>query len=124
MIPGNKDGFAIAVVVNKAPGGFRLSTEAARLFCERKGIPLHFWPDDHIRSEGYNHYVGDNGETIDEVYGRSDADLIAVVRELGYERAGAPGATLRIVTLVCEIEIEDRDGFETARLSAWERAES
>lgn len=107
----DKDGLTVLVAVNQAHSGFRLSTEAARLICERKGIPLHFYPEDSL-GEGYNHYVGPNGESIEQVYGRRDPDLIAVIRELGPERAGIRGTALRIISLRIEIEIADDNGYD------------
>lgn len=107
----DKDGLTVFVAVNQAHGGFRLSTEAARLICERKGIPLHFYPEEYTLQEGYNYYVGEH-QTIDDVYGRRDPDLIAVIRELGPERAGIRGTALRIVPVRIEIEVAGETGYE------------
>jgi hypothetical protein len=115
VIDQDKDGFTILVAAHKVHGGFRLSTEAARLICERKGIALHFYPDDYGLKEGYNHFIGED-EQIERVYGRLDPDLVAVIQELGTERASAPGSIVSVQRVRVEVEIVDHDGRETVNV--------
>lgn len=107
------------VVINRCFGGFSLSDQAFEKLLERKGIAF-----DRVENEsklmGNTYYTagnaGDEQHYISEYdyYGnRADADLIAVIEEMGAEANGW-AAELVIVQIPDDVEwhIDDYDGCE------------
>lgn len=128
------------VVVNRCYGGFGLSDKAVEMVMERKGLGCFRYKQtkykyrdgiaEYTRYETLDngvlsHYLTvDLGEKVNKLpnenywyYGnleRDDADLIAVVEELG-EEADGRFARLKVIDIPDDIEwvIDDYDGFET-----------
>lgn len=129
------------VVVNRCYGGFGLSDKACEMVMNRKGLGCFRYKqtkskyrdgvDEYTRYETFDkpdifgHYqTEDLGEKVSKLpnetywyYGnleRDDADLIAVVEELGKEANGRH-AELEVVEIPDDInwEIDDYDGVET-----------
>lgn len=129
------------VVVNRCYGGFGLSDKAIEMVMNRKGLECYRYKqtkfktrdgvEEYTRCEtldksvvfGYYQTV-DLGEKVSKLpnetywyYGRlerDDADLIAVVEELG-EKANGIFAELKVVEIPDDVnwEIDDYDGIET-----------
>lgn len=105
------------VALNRAPGGFRLTTMAARELAKRKGLPFV----DLTAEMGHDHYAfGKNYETFDQVCTRDDPDLIAIIEEYG-EQASV-GGTVKVMIVTLEMDIEDKNGFESVHAWGNERA--
>jgi len=102
--------FKSLVVLNRCPGRFGLSRDAAFRLAEIKGVRL--------REEDGFLYVGDTYDRIEETVRRDDVDLLTVVAQMG-EAAGASGTNLRIMEVYVSIDIESRDGYETANVSGY-----
>lgn len=129
------------VVVNRCYGGFGLSDKACEMVMKRKGLECFKYRqtkydfmhgvNEYTRCEKYdgddifrNYLTVDLGEKVDELpneicwhYGnlnRDDADLIAVVEELG-EEANKQFSKLEVVEIPDGVnwEIDDHDGIET-----------
>lgn len=129
------------VVVNRCYGGFGLSDKACEMVMKRKGLDCFRYKQtkynfqdgvkEYTRYEKFNndelfvHYqTVDLGEKVDKLpnetywyYGnldRDDADLIAVVEELGKEANGR-FSSLEVVEIPDGVnwEIDDYDGMET-----------
>lgn len=129
------------VVVNRCYGGFGLSDKAIEMVMKRKGLGCFRYKqtkykyrdgaDEYTRcetfgnSDMFTHYqTEDLGEKVGKLpnetywyYGRlerDDADLIAVVEELG-EEANGRLAKLEVVDIPDDVnwEIDDYDGIET-----------
>lgn len=129
------------VVVNKCYGGFGLSDKAIEMVMKRKGLECFRYKqtkygykngvNEYTKCETFDdsdmftHYqTKDLGEKVDKLpnetywyYGnleRDDADLIAVVEELG-EEANGRFSRLKIMDIPDDIEweIDDYDGIET-----------
>lgn len=129
------------IAINKCYGGFDLSFEAQKLYCERKGIGFHPYKQtkykfkdgkneytyikDLKEDEGSvyisNTYIGNTCETIPNdkywYYGnieRNDKDLIDVIETLG-DRANGRFGNIKIVDIPDDVtwEINDYDGIET-----------
>lgn len=128
------------VVVNKCFGGFGLSPKASEMVMKRKGLGCFRYrqtkfkfsdgKEEYTRcnediGHGLIHYMTkDLGEKTSKLpnecywyYGnlaRTDADLIAIVEELG-EKANGDFASLKIIDIPDDIEweIDDYDGIET-----------
>lgn len=129
------------VVVNRCYGGFGLSDKAIEMVMKRKGLACFRYKqtkykykdgaDEYTRCETFGnsdiftHYqTEDLGEKVGNLpnetywyYGRlerDDADLIAVVEELG-EEANGRFAELEVVDIPDGVnwEIDDYDGIET-----------
>lgn len=106
------------IVINRDYGGFGLSDEAFEKLLKRKGIAfekiqgdkydiVHYYARGHANEE--EHYLSPY-----EFYGdRADADLIAVVEEMG-EKAQGKYASLRIVEIPDDVkwQVEEYDGME------------
>lgn len=129
------------IVVNRCYGGFGLSDKACEMVMKRKGLNCFRYKQtkyefrdgvteytrcDAFNNDGiFNYYqTEDLGEKIDKLpnetfwyYGnleRDDADLIAVVEELGDEANGR-FAKLEVVEIPDDVkwEIDSYDGIET-----------
>jgi hypothetical protein len=98
------------VVINtRYQGSFELSTNALALYAQRKGGVLrsrrnHYieFPDGRVFAPGFDD--------------RTDADLIAVIEELGTDAASGECCQLEIVTLPDDVTqwfISEGDGDET-----------
>jgi hypothetical protein len=107
------------VAINRCFGGFGISDEAFEKLLERKGIAF-----DKVESEstflGANYYnaghAGDDAYYIssyDYYENRSDADLIAVIEEMGQSSWGW-AAEIVIVDIPDDVEwhISEYDGIE------------
>lgn len=108
------------VVINRCFGGFGLSEEAFELLLNKKGIEYEKVPAKRIGLGKFDYYAkGHVGE--DEHYlwdndfcqDRSDADLVAVVEQLG-EKADGWAAELVIVEVPDDVKwhIHEYDGSE------------
>lgn len=129
------------IVVNRCYGGFGLSDKAIEMVMERKGFGcFRYKQTKYDFQDGINEYTRyekfdnndlfayyqteDLGEKVEKLpnetywyYGnldRDDADLIAVVEELGDEANGR-FAELEVVEIPNNVkwEIDDYDGIET-----------
>lgn len=104
------------IVINRCYGGFGLSDMAFEKLLNRKGILFEI--EDR---NGSNHYydaghLGDGKHFLYDrefVSDRSDADLVAVVEELGKE-SNAYCALLAIANVPDDVDwyIEEHDGME------------
>jgi len=112
---------AIKVAINTLYGGFDLSNLAFEKLLKRKSIAFektlaagadcwqtHYFNAGHLGDE--NHYLA----PWEFFSNRADADLIAVIEELGSEQASGELASLKIVQIPnnVEWEIHDYDGRE------------
>lgn len=129
------------VVVNRCYGGFGLSDKAIEMVMKRKGLDCFRYKQtkykhrndvqEYTRCETFSssdiftyYQTVDLGEKVDKLpnetywyYGkleRDDADLIAVVEELG-EEANGRFASLEVVEIPDGViwDIDDYDGIET-----------
>ena len=105
------------IVINRCYGGeFSLSKTARQMYCERKGIVPT--PEDEVRQMWEDGRGGQIVEVLDCDIPRDDADLIAVVQELGAEAEGIL-ADLKIVEIPDDVGdnwyINNYDGIETVR---------
>lgn len=101
----------VTVLINTCYGGFSLSREAAEAVLQRKGIGYRL-------EDGYP-YIGDGWTTVMDVCTRHDPDLIAVVRDIGVKAAG-PHCALQIVEFRIDVDINNYDGKETAKVCGTE----
>lgn len=138
------------VVINVCVGGFRLSHEAEVAYAKRKGLDLFAYEQTkHEFRDGVDEYtkVSDPGKSLFVFYStkdfgltcsaeqidaahwypwhdtdlRTDPDLIAVIEELGPERASGDSAGLKIVEVPDPFVI-GRDGSRDEVISkfrAW-----
>jgi hypothetical protein len=97
------------MVVNKCYGGYSLSRKAQVLLAERKGMTL-------VEEDGWLYADLDTYDLIYNIVPRNDPDLVEVVRELGDE-ANGECAKLKIVTIDIGVDLDNRDGIETVRVS-------
>jgi hypothetical protein len=116
----NQSPLTVSVVINTNYGGFALSQQAAEAVLQRKGIGYRLEKATHDNSE--YPYIGNGWDTAMNVCTRCDADLVAVVREMGTKAAGAPGCALKIVDFAIDIDISNYDGIETAKVYGTEVA--
>lgn len=106
------------VIINDDFGGFGLSDKAFEKLLERKGIAFerskeakygmtHYYKAGHLKDE--DHYLS----PYDFYHDRADADLIAVVEEMGDEAQGNY-ASLRIIEIPDDVEweVHEYDGRE------------
>jgi hypothetical protein len=126
------------VIVNACFGGFGLSWEAIQRIAERKGLVASYFEFSPSIRRQLGHQAPDPDNTfVSHVIGpravttypegadkdafvspsdivRDDADLVAVVEELGSERASSQLARLAVVEIPDGIEwdIEEYDGTE------------
>jgi hypothetical protein len=109
------------VVINRCHGGFGLSNEAFELLLQRKGIEFETLPSKYPLGDqqvDYYHkgHAGEEKHFIsdyDFYDERDDADLVAIVEELG-EKANGWAANLAIVEIPDDIiwYVEEYDGQE------------
>ena len=85
------------VAYNACHGGFTLSKAACEELSKRKGKPIDY----------YDYYACDD-------LSRTDSDLIAVIENLGSEKASGSYSEIRIKEIPdgVEYEITEYDGFE------------
>lgn len=101
----------IKVVINKQYGGFSLSREAVELARKLSGDPN--WGGATIAGDIYP-----DGKFVIYDYGfvhdikRSDPILVAVVEQLGSERASGRHAKLKVETTSAPYRIQEYDGRE------------
>ena len=129
------------IAINKCFGGFDLSLEAQKLYCERKGIGFYPYKQTKYKFQDgkgeytyiknleecgsiihiSNTYLGDTCEDIpnDNYWAfcnveRNDKDLIDVIEILGDDASGRYG-NIKIVDIPDDViwEIDDYDGVET-----------
>jgi hypothetical protein len=109
------------VAINTCFGGFGLSDVAFEKLMERKGIEFEISTDNKYSSEITYYYrkgMVDDDEGYLSAYefirDRSDADLIAVIEELGLTKAAGKYAELKIVEVPDDVEwhIDEYDGVE------------
>lgn len=134
------------VILNKCFGGFGISPEGYKLYCQKKNIPCYFYRTVYLKNDhiGYNKvknpdwadycftedfgdlFEGENNEFekmlyLDSEY-REDATLIEVVEELG-EKANGRFAELVVVDIPDGLNyvIDEYDGIETLheRVKEW-----
>lgn len=94
------------MVINTCFGGFGLSQRAAEEVFRRKNIPYA------LEKFGSRVYPLADGKTVDEYVPRNDADLVAVVREMG-QAANGDLADLKIKSVTISISTDNYDGKET-----------
>jgi hypothetical protein len=109
-----KNPITVSVVINTNYGGFSLSRQAAEAVLQRKGIAYRLAKASHGDSE--YPYIGDGWDTAMDICTRHDADLVAVVREMGVTAAGSADCALKIVDFAIDIDITSYDGKETAKV--------
>ena len=104
----------LSVVVNRCYGGFSLSPAAAEAVLKRKGLNyemVRHWegakPSPVL--PGHPHM------TVEDMCERHDADLVAVVREMG-KAANGECADLHVVDFKVEVDLNCFDGKETPRI--------
>lgn len=137
-----RKGSIVKIVVNRCYGGFGLSDKAVEMVMKRKGLNCFRYKqtkydfqdgaNEYTRYESFgnddylfiNYQTVDLGEKVNELpdetywyyYGleRDDADLVAVVEELG-EEANGKFAELEVVEIPDDVkwEIDEYDGIET-----------
>jgi hypothetical protein len=126
------------VVINRCFGGFGLSWPAMQRYAERKGLVASYFPlsaDTHRTVYGATpvdpaihsvaivvgpHAVADWPDLTDAFVvhhadiPRDDADLVAVVEELGSEAASGQCARLSVASVPADVQwtIEEYDGRE------------
>ncbi len=98
----------VTIVLNRAPGGFSLSPEAARELARRKGIAL-------VETE--HGPVMPSYERLECILARNDIDLVSVVLEMG-KAANGPSADLHVVIVPIQVDIESDDGREQVNVYA------
>lgn len=106
------------VVINKDFGGFGLSDAAFEKLLERKGVAYEKSEEEKY---GMTHYYAAGHMGDDEHYlspyefyeNRADADLIAVVEEMG-EAAHGRFSSLKVIEIPDDIEwhVHEYDGLE------------
>lgn len=91
------------VVINRCYGGFGLSKKAIDMYCKRKGTDPGTW------NETWGYY-----STFQDP-ARDDPDLVDIVETLGYEKASACLASLKIVEVPDRVRwhIVEYDGMES-----------
>jgi hypothetical protein len=110
------------VAINRCFGGFSLSAEAFERLLERLGIEFVKVQDVQYRSLGITHYYRKGMVDQDDGYlspydftnNRASEDLIAVIEELGVEKASGKYAEIRIVEIPDDVKwhIDEYDGVE------------
>ena len=106
------------VIINRDFGGFGLSDKAFEKLLERKGVAfesvrsdkydmVHYYAQGHADDE--EHYLS----PYDYYHDRADADLIAIVEEMG-EEANGNYASLDIIEIPDGVDwqVEEYDGSE------------
>lgn len=105
------------VAINRCFGGFGLSDEAFEKLLERKGIAyekiqseyetVHYYKAGHLEDDEF--YLSPYDFYVD----RADADLIAVIEEMG-QKATGPYASLAVIEIPDDVkwEVGEYDGRE------------
>jgi hypothetical protein len=111
----------VKVAINRCFGGFSISNAAFEKLLERKGVEYQKVPSKYkIRGDEYDYYQAgiqpsDDTYISDYEYydNRSDADLIAVIEEMG-ESANGWAAEIALVEIPEDVEwhIHEYDGLE------------
>lgn len=91
----------VPMVINGSFGSYSLTRAASVEVARRKGWTLR--EDRFVGDEGYN--------VVDDLVGRHDPDLVAVVREMGE----AAGHGLKVVEVAISVEVYEVDGKEYVR---------
>ncbi len=107
---------SIPIVINTAPGGFRLSTDGMKRFLELKGLEYTTSPiPPREEDKDYvSFYVGGSFFSTTNIH-RDDPCLVQVIQEMGDRAtAGVSQATIAYV----EWQIEQEDGKEWVTTSA------
>jgi hypothetical protein len=109
------------VAINTCFGGFGLSDEAFEKMLERMGIEFEKDTQD-TNSLGVTHYYRKGMLGKEDGYlshrdftnNRASEDLIAVIEEMGVEKASGKYAELKIVEVPADVNwyIEEYDGLE------------
>lgn len=98
------------VLVNECYGGYGISSEAGKLWLERKGISYQIYEDT------YQLIVSIDGETqsIGNYIGRTDETLIEIFEEKGSEFTSGPHAEVALIEIPdgCQYNIHEYDGTE------------
>jgi hypothetical protein len=110
------------VAINTCFGGFSLSEAAFEKLLTRLGIEFEKAKDDTYKSLGITHYYRKGMVDQDEGYlspydfthNRASEDLIAVIEEMGVEKASGKYAELKIVEIPDDVKwhIDEYDGIE------------
>jgi hypothetical protein len=110
------------VAINTCFGGFSLSEAAFEKMLERMGIEFEKAKDNTYKSLGIIHYYRKGMVDKDEGYlspydftnNRASEDLIAVIEELGVEKASGKYAEIKIVEVPDDVKwhIDEYDGVE------------
>lgn len=120
------------VVINKCFSGFGLSDEAQHALAARKGVTLYELDESFgsksyatVPKEEYDRLEKESRKTKDfslinglfwncREWGRDDSDLVAVVEELGVEKASGPHAELKVVEVPDGVvwDLQEYDGIE------------
>ncbi len=106
------------VILNKCYGGFDVSEEGYRLYCQKKGLPCRFYRGS-CYTDGLKDGVRPKSDRdcllLYEEY-REDPTLIEVVEELG-EKANTNFSELEVVEIPGGMDyyVDDYDGIETLR---------
>ena len=127
------------ILLNKCFGGFHVSADAYKLYCEKKGIDCYFynenswntlqrWTFEKAQKDPYCYCVSkDLGNCVDyntlsnyiikspRAYDlRTDKTWIEVVEELG-DKVNTWASDIRVIEIPdgIEYEIDDYDGIET-----------
>ena len=116
---------SVKVVYNSDFGGFSLSLEAVLLARKLSGNPK--WGGATIKGDIYE----DSGKPVDFDYGyidikRTDPILVAVVEQLGSEKASGDCASLAIAIVSGPYRIDEYDGREAVNTPndyEWEQPE-
>ena len=110
----------VKIAINRCFGGFGLSDEAFELLLSRKGVEFEKKPSEKSFGGGFDYYtkghVGEEDHYLwdsDFCKDRSDADLIAVIEELG-ERSWGWAAEIGIVEIPANVKwhVAEYDGIE------------
>lgn len=98
------------VLVNECYGGYGISSEASKLWLERKAIPYEIYED------SYNLIVIINGERqyMSTYISRTDETLIEIFEEKGSEFTSGPHAEVALEEIPdgCKYDIHEYDGTE------------
>ena len=111
------------IVINQCCGGYGLSQEAIQAVADRKGMPIYVVDEfmgnpiyARVPAEEYDRlhmeYIDSKGTAVDmssvlwdpSDIARDDPDLVAVVEQLGSEKASGMFASLKVVEIPDDVE--------------------